>query len=175
MYSAVPALPPGVPAGYPGVPYLPWVKVDYKLPAFELADLEGRMWTNKDFDGKATIVYLWASWCAPCWQNLGTIQTLSERVKARRDVQVVTLSVDEDRGKLTGFMKQKGYTFPVLANKAYVQKALPVFVLGQLWIVDGSGSVRLQRTSNPNFRGPDATTEELLYKAGQFASKADRP
>jgi hypothetical protein len=67
-------------------------------------------------------------------------------------------------------MKQKSYTFPVLASKAYVQTVLPQFILGQFWIVDGGGDVRLQRTTN-NFGGAeDALIQELLYKARQFGN-----
>jgi len=58
----------------------------------------------------------------------------------------------------------------VLASKEYVQTALPQFILGQFWIVDGGGSVRRQRTSN-NFGGAgDALIQELLYKAHQFGN-----
>ena len=61
-YSAVPPLPPGVPVGGRGarfpawanVVYFPWVKVDYKLPPMQIADLVGRTWANRDFVGKAT-------------------------------------------------------------------------------------------------------------------------
>ncbi len=63
----------------------------------------------------------------------------------------------------------RGYTFPVLASKPYVQTVMPQFILGQLWIVDGSGSVRLQRTGNPFNGAEEALAEELLYKAGQLA------
>ncbi len=168
VYNTIPPLPPGVPAGRVGMGYQPWVKLDYKLPPMQLADLDSRMWTNRDFEGKTTVVYLWSSRCGPCSPNVGAIQSLSERVKGRRDVQVVTLSVDEERDPLAALMKQKGYTFPVLASKPYVQRVLPQFMLGQLWIVDGSGSVRLQRTTN-NFAGAEeALAPELLYKAGQF-------
>ena len=68
---------------------------------------------------------------------------------------MVTLSVDEEQDKLVAFMKQKGYTFPVLASKAYVQTVVPQFMLGQFWIVNGSGSVRLQRTANNTFGGAE--------------------
>jgi peroxiredoxin len=147
--------------------YLPWVKLNYQLPPMQVTDLDSRTWTNRDFEGKTTVVYLWSSRCGPCSPNLGAIQLLSERVKGRRDVQVVTLSVDEERDPLAAVVKQKGYTFPVLASKQYVQTVLPQFVVGQLWIVDGSGSVRLQRT-NSNFTGAEeALVQELLYKVGQ--------
>lgn len=176
-YSAVPPLPPGVPVGGRGarfpawanVVYFPWVKVDYKLPPMQIADLVGRTWANRDFVGKATIVYLWGSWCAPCWPALNAVQILGDRVKGRPDVQLVTLSVDEDGGKLAAFMKRNGYTFPVLASKSYVQTVLPQFILGQFWIVDGDGKVRLQRTNSNIVAGAEeAYVQELLYKARQF-------
>jgi peroxiredoxin len=176
-YSAVPPLPPGVPVGWRGgrfpawanVVYYPWVKVDYKLPPMKIADLEGRTWANRDFPGKVTIVYLWGSWCAPCWPALKTVQAFAERVKGRPDVQLLTLSVDGDGDKLAEFMKQKGYTFPVLRSKPYVETVLPQFRLGQFWIVDGDGSVRLQRTNSNIFEGSEeAHVQELLYKARQF-------
>jgi len=165
-FSAVPPLPPGVPAGRMGVQYMPWVKVDYKLPPMQVADLEGRKWTNQDFQGKVTIVYLWASFCAPCWPTLSALQMSAERLERRSDVQLVTLSVDEEREKLVAFMQQKHYTFPVLSSKTYVEKVLPQFTLGQLWLMDGSGSVRLQRTMNNFLGAEDALVQELLYKAG---------
>jgi len=176
-FSAVPPLPPDVPVGWRGAPfpawanvvYFPWVKVDYKLPTMRIADLRGRTWTNRDFQEKTTIVYLWSSWCAPCWPALNAVQILSDRVKGQPDVQLVTLSVDEDLDKLSAFMKEKGYAFPVLASKPYVEAVLPQFILGQLWIVDGSGSVRLQRTNSSIFAGAEeAHVQELLYKARQF-------
>lgn len=176
-YSAVPPLPPGVPAGWrggrfpawAGAVYFPWVKLEYKLPPMQIPDLEGRTWTNRDFAGKATIVYLWAAWCAPCWPALKAVQMISDRVKGRTDVQIMTLNVDEDGDKLAALMKQKGYTFPVLANKPYVQTVLPRFIVGQFWIMDGDGKVRLQRTNSTIAAGAEgAYVEELLYKARQF-------
>ncbi|MDR3702588.1 MAG: TlpA disulfide reductase family protein [Candidatus Sulfopaludibacter sp.] len=176
-FSAVPPLPPDVPVGRRGgrfpswanVTYFPWVKVDYKLPPLQIADLMGRTWTNRDFQEKTTIVYLWSSLCSPCWPALNAVQILADEVKGRPDVQVVTLSVDQDRDKLVVFMQQKGYTFPVLASKPYVQTVLPQYLVGQFWIVDGSGSVRLQRGRSDIFAGnEEAHVQELLYKARQF-------
>ena len=142
----------------------------------QITDLTGATWTNRDFQEKTTIVYLWSSLCAQCSPALDAMQILAGRVKGRPDVQLVTLSVDQDRDKLVAFMNQKGYTFPVLANKPYVQTVLPKFILGQFWIVDASGTVRLQRTTSNIFAGDEeAHVQELLYKARHLASKAETP
>jgi peroxiredoxin len=176
-FSTVPPLPPDVPVGWRGKPYpawanvtyYPWLKVDYKLPRIQIADLSGRGWTNRDLHDKTTVVYLWGTYCAPCWPALKAIQILADRIKGRPDIQLVTFSVDEDREKLSAFMKEKGYTFPVLMSKAYVQTVLPQYLLGQFWIVDKSGSVRLQRSmSNIMAGNEDAHAQELLYKVLQL-------
>jgi hypothetical protein len=117
------------------------------------------------------MVYLWASWCGPCWMHLPAIQTLHNTIKDRQDIRIVTLSVDEDREKLSSFMKEKGYTFPVAVSKPYADKLLPQMILGQHWIVDKTASIRLQRTSS-NFNGADkAFIDEAIYKLTQVAKK----
>jgi hypothetical protein len=58
------------------------------------------------------------------------------------------LTADEDPENLEAFMKEKGYTFPVIRNPPYIKQVLPTFMLGQQWIVDRTGTVRLQRTLN---------------------------
>jgi peroxiredoxin len=169
VFSEVPALQAGVPTGYSGMPFLPWLALDYKLPEMNLPGLDSRTWTNKDFEGKATMVYLWAAWCGPCRPHLPEIQALYDQLKDRRDVQIVTLSVDEDREELSAFMREKGYTFPVMVSKPYVEKVLPHFILGQHWIVDGSGSIRLQRTSSWFGGRRQAFIDEALYKLAQVS------
>ncbi len=176
-FSTVPPLPAGTPVGQRGsrfpawanVVYYPWVKVEYQLPPMQLADLNGRTWTNQDFQGKTTIVYLWSARCPSCSPALNVVQALAGRLQSRPDVQILTLNVDQDLDKLAEFMKTKSYTFPVLPGRPYVQTVLPQFLIGQFWIVDGSGKVRLQRQQSGILSGvEEAYVQELLYKARQF-------
>ena len=169
-FSRVPALPTGVPAGNAGTSYPPWVALDYKLPELKLPGLDARTWTNTDFEGKSTFVYLWASWCAPCWMHLPVIQATYDATKDRRDIQIVTLSVDEDKEKLSAFMSDKKYTFPVVVSKAYADRLLPRMILGQSWIVDKTGTIRLQRTSGVVGR-PHAEVDEAIYKLVQVSKR----
>jgi len=168
-FSEVPPLPAGVPAGYFGMPFRSWHALDYKLPELNLPGLESRTWTNQDFEGKATMVYLWTTSCGPCWPHLPEIQALYNQIRDRRDIQIVTLSVDEDREKLAAFMKEKGYTFPVMVSRPYVERMLPHLILGQHWIVDGSGSIRLWRESSWFGGRQQAFIDEALYKLAQVS------
>ena len=170
-FSRVPALPAGVPAGYLGTPFLPWVALDYKLPKLNLPGLGSKTWTNADFERKATMVYLFASWCGPCWRDLPAIQAIFDATKSRLDIQIVTLSIDDDQEKLAVFMKDKGYTFPVMVGKDYAKQLIPEHLtLGQTWILDKTGSIRLQRT--PSAGGStQAEVDEALYKLTQISKR----
>jgi len=51
-------------------------------------------------------------------------------LKDRKDVQLLTISVDDSPGAVTEYLKEKGYTFPVihapeLADKLFPWSGLP--------------------------------------------------
>ena len=131
----------------------------------KLPSVDSKTWTNRDFEGKATMMYLWGASCAPCRPMAAAMQALYDRIKDRRDIQVVTLGVDEDLDLLRQFMKEKHYTFPAMDGAAYARQLLPQMTLGQLWIVDRTGSIRLLRTSTPlAVGGEQGFVDESIYK-----------
>jgi thiol-disulfide isomerase/thioredoxin len=114
-----------------------WKKPTDPMPSFELSDFSGRIWRLKDLAGKTVLVSAWATWCGPCRLELVFLENFYERVKDRPDIQVLTLNIDEDPGLVQPFMKQKGYTFPVLsaASLAEVQDLIP-----RTWVVNSRGA-----------------------------------
>jgi thiol-disulfide isomerase/thioredoxin len=109
------------------------------LPDFEVKDLHGRTWRLSDIKGKATLLDFWATWCGACRGELPYIQKLYDRVKDRKDLQVVTISVDENPGLIEGYLKETNFTFPVLPAKDLAEKIFPVVMLPQTWIIDPQG------------------------------------
>jgi hypothetical protein len=81
-FSKVEPLPAGVPGQSPVISLIPWVSLHYKLP-------DGMNIQRKDLKGKTTLVYLWGSWCAPCWNHLPNIQALYDGIKDRSDIRVI--------------------------------------------------------------------------------------
>jgi len=61
-------------------------------------------------------------------------------VKDRTDIQVLTFDIDEDLGLVAPFMKEKGYTFPVLPAYSTVVSLLDGFAIPQTWLVDPKGT-----------------------------------
>jgi len=72
------------------------------------------------------------------------MQELYDRLKGRKDVQVVTFNVDDNVGLVAPFMKQNKYTFPVVPAQFLVQQLAPSLAIPLNWIVDAGGAVRLE-------------------------------
>jgi thiol-disulfide isomerase/thioredoxin len=111
------------------------------LPDFTLTDIAGKKWTAADLRGKAVLLNFWATWCGPCRSELPHVQELYERSKDRRDVVVVTVSVDENPGLIEPMVKEEKYTFPVLVAGAgsftnWAPNGIP-----QSYVVDPNGTI----------------------------------
>lgn len=55
---------------------------------------------------------------------------------------LLTLNYDEEIGLVGPFMKQNGFTFPVLFGQSYVDQVQPDMGIPQNWIVDADGILR---------------------------------
>jgi cytochrome c biogenesis protein CcmG, thiol:disulfide interchange protein DsbE len=65
------------------------------LPAFTLADLDGRPVSREDLAGRAVLVEFWATWCPPCRGTLGWLGDLRKRHGDRLVVLAPALESDE--------------------------------------------------------------------------------
>jgi thiol-disulfide isomerase/thioredoxin len=119
-----------------------WEKPKKSLPAFDLTDLSGKTWRLKELNGKTVLIDVWATWCGPCQAELPNLEKLYEQVKGRNDIQILTFDSDSDPGVVGPFLKEKGYTFPVLpiVNAAGIDDALNDEGIPQNWVLDRSGA-----------------------------------
>ena len=63
------------------------------LPAIRFADAKERAMTLQDFRGKFVLLNLWATWCAPCREEMPTLDRLQAKLGGP-DFEVVALSID---------------------------------------------------------------------------------
>ncbi|MDT8321194.1 MAG: TlpA disulfide reductase family protein [Xanthomonadales bacterium] len=84
-------------------------------PDFSLSNLQGRLISAGEFDGKVLLLNFWASWCAPCVEEMPMLSEL-QRNYAGRGLQVLGIAVD-DEGKARDFARELGVVYPVLAGQ----------------------------------------------------------
>ena len=63
-----------------------------EAPYFELQNQKGEIVSLKDFEGKPTFIDIWATWCAPCIEEIPSLKELQKKFP---DVNFVSISIDK--------------------------------------------------------------------------------
>ncbi len=78
-----------------------------RAPNLELKDLGGKTQKVADLRGSIVVLNFWATWCAPCREELPLLSRLS-REYAGKKVCFIAVSADDarDRSKVDGFLAE---------------------------------------------------------------------
>jgi thiol-disulfide isomerase/thioredoxin len=89
------------------------------MPALQLEDAQGRKLSLADFHGKTVLLNIWATWCAPCREEMPALDRLQAKLGGPR-FQVVALSVDQQGSDIAQrFYKEIG----VSALEFYIDRS----------------------------------------------------
>lgn len=104
--------PAGIPAGQAaapaGMPDFIAAEPAKPAPATVFKDGDGAEVTLARLKGEVLVVNLWATWCAPCIEELPSLAKLADQVKGQ-GVRVVAISVDRaDRAVVRKFLDANG-------------------------------------------------------------------
>ena len=96
------------------------------------------------YRGKKLLVNLWATWCAPCIEELPSLGAL-QRELGGEAFQVVTLAIDErDLAKIEPFLAEHGAgNLPVLIDRdRTIDKIVKMIALPTSLLVERDGTVK---------------------------------
>ncbi|WP_246479577.1 TlpA family protein disulfide reductase [Kaustia mangrovi] len=80
------------------------------VPEISFKDAEGGPRTLKDWRGRVVLLNLWATWCAPCREEMPALAKLQKELGGE-DFEVVAVSIDREGGKVAGpFLEEVGAT-----------------------------------------------------------------
>lgn len=79
---------------------------------FTVESLLGDSESLNDYRGKVIFLNFWATWCGPCKAEVGEIDALNETLKDE-DFMVMALSIQEQKKRVSKFMKSNDIDFPV--------------------------------------------------------------
>ena len=140
-----------------------YLGAERKAPTFELKDLSGKTVTMKDFEGKVVVLNFWTKTCGPCMEEMPEIADLAKILRDRKDVVVLTISVDESaddaRGTLKSLLKEEP-PFQTLMDpdNKIVRGKFGTTLFPETWFIDKHGVVRAR------FDGPKEWTNPAVVE-----------
>ncbi len=122
--------------------------------------------TLDDYRGDVVLLNLWATWCAPCREEMPSMEALHQAL-APSGLRVVAVSIDE-RGQeraIREFARELGLTFEILHDeqKAMIRRYRTTGV-PETWVLDRQGVIRRKQIGPADWNAPEnrALIERLL-------------
>jgi len=148
-----------------------------KLAAdFELHTLDGTAISLSSLRGKVIFLNVWATWCAPCREEMPSIEKLYEEFSKDQDFVVLAASQDsESRSAVDSYVRKNGFKFTVLLDpQNKVGDAYDVSGIPETFIIDRSGRIVAHHVGPYDWAQPemrDALRELIDTKDNQTAKK----
>lgn len=139
-------------------------------PAYEAVNLAGEPVSLASLRGEVVLLNVWATWCAPCRQEIPYLAEL-HAADGPRGLRIVGVSIDKaaDRQKVADLAPELGITYAVwLDPTERISRVLRSPAVPATMLVDRSGIVRwkhmgIVREETPGFR--EAITAALAGPA----------
>ena len=113
-----------------------------KAPDIGLTDLSGKTVTMAALAGKVVVIDFWATWCAPCKQELPVLNKLYKKY-GPSGLVIVGVSVDEKVDNVRAFLGKLPIEFPVVHDAEHlVSNRYKPTKMPSSFIVDRKGIVR---------------------------------
>ena len=113
-----------------------------KAADFVLPSLTSEQVALADSAGAVRVINFWATWCAPCREEMPSLETLHRRHRKSGRLVVLAISVDEDIRAAREYVNAHGFTFPVLLDqRRVVANRFGVTVFPTSFVVDAEGHV----------------------------------
>jgi cytochrome c biogenesis protein CcmG/thiol:disulfide interchange protein DsbE len=116
-------------------------RIGTAAPDFSVQDSDRKV-TLSQFRGNIVVLNFWATWCAPCVEEMPSLMQLQQRFRSK-GVTVVGVSIDVDGDAYHNFLKT--YKIDFLTVRDPDQKASSLygsFKWPETYIIDRNGIVR---------------------------------
>ena len=117
-----------------------------------------------DFKGKLVYVDVWATWCRPCLAEIPALKALHDKFKANKNIEFVSISVDDDKEAWKKAVKDKQLKgVQLIADKAFESQFIQDYGINQIptfLLIDKDGNILDANAPRPS----DPEIEKILSK-----------
>ena len=129
-------------------------------PAFTVSD-GSRTVNLANYRGRVVVLNFWATWCAPCIEELPSLTALQQRMP---QIQVLAVSTDDDQAAYQRFLAQHPVGLLTVEDQQQHANALyGTFRYPETYIIDRQGIIRRKFIGAQNWTSP-----EILAYLGQL-------
>jgi peroxiredoxin len=115
-----------------------------KFPDFAEEDLAGNPLSLANYKGKVVLLDFWATWCGPCVHELPNV-IKTYKMHHKQGLEIIGISLDQDREKLTSFLRKKHMPWPQYFDGLAWQNKLAVkygvMSIPATYLLDGEGTL----------------------------------
>ena len=106
-------------------------------PDIQALDLNGQHVELKHYQGKATLVYFWATWCGVCSMTRGSIDNIAQ------DHPVITIaSQSGNNEEIKTYQQQHQFDVTIINDKqGQISQAYGVQAFPSMFILDSKGNI----------------------------------
>jgi cytochrome c biogenesis protein CcmG/thiol:disulfide interchange protein DsbE len=110
-------------------------------PDFTVQD-SGNQVTLSQLRGKIVVLNFWATWCAPCVEEVPSLVQLQQKMRTK-GVIVLAVSVDEDGSAYRDFLQKHNVDLLTIRDATQKSNALyGTFKFPETYIIDRNGTMR---------------------------------
>lgn len=132
------------------------VAIGSQLREAPMRGLSGPSKNLSTYRGKPLLINVWASWCGPCRQEMGSLQRLAQRYNGKQ-FNVIGISTDDYRDRAEAFLKQSNTTFSnYIDHQLFLENMLGADRLPLTLLVDADGRVLGKFYGAKQWDGPEA-------------------
>ncbi|WP_114748984.1 TlpA family protein disulfide reductase [Pleomorphovibrio marinus] len=101
--------------------------------------------------GQTLFINLWATWCPPCRAEMPHIEQLYQKLGDRENISFLMIALDDDFGKSTKFVQDKGFSFPVVHAAYGLNPSLHSQAIPTTLVVSPEGKIVFYQEGMSNF------------------------
>lgn len=120
---------------------VPILETGKQALAFDATTLDGsKIAMPSTYKGKVLLLDFWATWCPPCVTEVPLVLAAYQKHHGA-GFEILGISLDEDKAKLTAFLKEKNIAWPQICDgqgwKAAIAKLYNVQSIPATYLIDG--------------------------------------
>ncbi len=132
-------------------------------PAIKVVTTSGQPVTLANYRGHVLIIDFFASWCQPCKRSIPHLLELNRKYGGQ-GLQILGLSLDEEKDDLVDFVKPLKVTYPVALANEDIQTEYGLRSIPTLYVIDKKGNVAdtFMGLTDETRKNLEATLKRLL-------------